>query len=156
MNPQTNFTEDWANCRIIVELLAMFYSKCNGSWMQKAASISFIFCYWCIPIILAVLPCSLINIIFSYMLFIHQLIRAGFETAYYKWRHRLSWKYSKNVSHQTVFMHVVSNSVAFFFSPISTLSISAYQHIPFISVHAFCAQCQASFSKTVCKAIQSL
>lgn len=131
----------------------MFYNKHNESWMQKAASISF-FCYLCIPIIWEILPCSVINVIFSYMLFIHQLIRAVFETVYYKWRHRLNWKYSKNVSHQAIFTHVVSNWCIFFLHFHSP--VSAYQHIPFISGRAFLVQCYASFSKTVCKVIQSL
>jgi len=61
-----------------------------GVGCKKAASISFIFCYSCIPIILRILPFSVIKLIFSYMLFMHQLIRAGFETAYYKSRHRLN------------------------------------------------------------------
>lgn len=61
----------YRNCKIIVELLAMFYNKCNGSWMQKAGGIYFIFLYSSIPIMLAILPRSVINVIFSSMFFIH-------------------------------------------------------------------------------------
>lgn len=72
------------------------------------------------------------------------------ETAYYNGRFRLNGRQRKNVSHWAVFTKVVFNSDTFSFY-ISTLSVSANQHLPFISVHSFCVQCQACFSKTVVK-----